>query len=172
MSSFTNQEYLELCQRLVDQQYEDLVDETPAIDNEWIPAEPEFKWKKKFKPNVNGSIDMTDTKSNLIRDLLWKCTNIKVGNFKIRISSYTGEPGQHGALVSMRLEVWEERHKTPNGHPCKIDFPVNWTKDTRFTGRPWLKYFTNGYSGGTIPIDTVVDIIRWMQAIKKLTAFL
>lgn len=169
MSSFTNQEYLELCRALAEAQY-DSTEEEELVEMEWIPSEPPAK--KRFAPNTNGTIDMTDTRSNLIRNLLWKCTNIKVGNFKIKINSYTGEPGQHGALVSMRLSVWEEKHKTPNGHPCRMDFPVNWAKDNRFTGRPWLKYFTGGYENGTIPIDTVVDIIRWMQAIKKLTAFL
>jgi hypothetical protein len=168
MSSFTNKEYLELCRALAEAQY-DSTEEDEPVEVEYFPYEPPAK--KRFKPNTQGVVDLTNTKSNQIKELLWKCTNLKVGNFKIKISHYTGEPGQNGPMVSMRLSVWEEKHKTPNGHPCRMDFPVIWSKDTRFTGRPWLKYFT-GSSYQAIPIETVVDIIRWFQIVNKLPAFL
>lgn len=170
MSSFTKQEYLDLIQKLVDQQYDDAIDDYDIDQMEWIPSEPEIK-EKVIKANTNGLIDLTNVKSSKIKEQLVLCTNLKVGPFKIRIGRYNGVPSQQGANICLDLEVWEERTKTPNGMPCRVDFPLIFHKDTRFDTRPWLKYFS-GNMGGNVPMDTVVEIVRWMQAVKKLTAFL
>jgi hypothetical protein len=171
MKSFTNEEYLELCQKLIDEQYGDeAIEDYNISDMEWMPSESEVK-KKKLQANTNGMIDLTDIKASKIKDELFKCTNFKVGNFKIRINHYYGMPEEEFKL-KLGVEVWEERHKTPNGMPCKIDYPMIFAKDSRFKNRPWLNDFQGGNSAYRVPIDTVVEIIRWMQAVKKLTAFI
>ena len=170
MKSLTDQEYLELIQKFVDQQY-DQVDDHNTEKMEWIPAEPEYK-KKIHQANTAGMIDLTHVKSTKIKEELLKCTNLKVGNFKVRIKRYNGVPSHQGIQMTVDMEVWEERNQTPSGRPCKIDFPMLFYKDNRFLGRPWVKYFNQGNFATNVPIDTAVEIVRWLQALKKLTAFL
>lgn len=169
MKSFTNEEYLALCQKLLEEQYDEALDDYNIADMEWIPSESEVK-KKRDRANTNGVIDLSEMKSNLIKPQLFKCTNLKVGFFKLRIRHCNEEESDDKALFT--IEVWEERHKTPNGMPCKIDFPMVFAKDSRFKDRPWLKHFQGGSSAYRLPIDTLVEIIRWMQVVKKLSAFL
>ncbi len=174
MKSLTDREYLELLSRLVDQQYDDAIDDYDIDKMEWIPAEPEVK-SKIPEPNTWGMIDLTNVLSNKIKEELLKCTNLKIGNFKIRIARYNGVPSQQGAKLCMDLEIKEARTKTPSGMPCGpsgVEYPADLLKDSRFKGRPWLKYFKDGSYAHNVPIDVVVEIVRWMQALKKLTAFL
>ncbi len=170
MKSLTDQEYIELCQKLVDQQYNDAIDDYDIEKMEWIPSEPEAK-EKMLKVNHSGMIDLTHVKSSKIKEEIFKCGNIKVGDFKIIINHYSGVPSQEGAKLCCNLRVMGHQSQTMNGMPCNMDSVVNLPKDSRFKGRPWLKYFNGSYASN-VPIDTVVDIIRWMQAIKKMTAFL
>lgn len=167
MKSLTDQEYIELCQKLVDQQYDDAIEDYDINKMEWIPAEPEVK--KQLQANVNGMIDLTTVRSSEIKKQIQLCTNFKVGKFKLRLSRYFEQNDQ--ATPKYTVEVWEEKDRTPNGMPCRIDFPIDLAKDKRFAGRPWLKHFRGSY-GRDVPLDTVVEIMRWMQAIKKLIAFL
>lgn len=170
MKSLTDQEYMELCQKLVDQQYSDAVDDYDIEKMEWIPAESEAK-EKMLKVNHSGMIDLTHVKSSKIKEEIFKCGNLKVGDFKIIISHYSGVPSQEGAKLCCNLRVMGHQSQTMNGMPCNMDSTVNLSKDSRFKGRPWLKYFNGSYADN-VPIDTVVEIIRWMQAVKKMTAFL
>lgn len=169
MKSLTNEEYLALCQSLVDKQYDSATDNYDVNKMEWIPSEPEIKQKIK-EANRSGMIDLTTVHSSKIKEELTKCTNIKIGNFKMRINKSFGNLVANGLTYS--VEVWEERHKTPNGMPCKIDYPMIFSKDSRFKNRPWLEHFKNGSCAYKVPLDTIVDIVRWMQAIKKMSAFL
>lgn len=170
MSTLTNEEYLALCQKLVDQQYDDAVDDYDISKMEWIPAESEAK-ERMIKVNNNGMIDLTHVKSTKIKEEILKCGNLKVGDFKIIISHYNGVPSQEGSKLCCSLRVMGHQSRTMNGMPCNMDSSVNLKKDNRFNGRPWLKYFSSSYADN-VPIDTIVEIVRWMQAIKKLTAFL
>jgi hypothetical protein len=170
MKSLSDQEYLELLQKLVDQQYDNAIDDYDVQKMEWVPAEPEII--EKIKVNHYGMIDLTNVKSSKIKEEIMKCANLKIGTFKIRITKYNGVPSQQGSQLCADIEVLEERTKTPSGQPCRMDYRIDFHKDNRFTGRPWLKYFSSGGYADNIPIDTVVDVVRWMQAIKKLIAFL
>lgn len=171
MKSFTDQEYMELCQKLVDQQYDtDAFDDHNIDDIEWMPAESPAK-EKMLKINHNGMMDLTHVHSSKIREEIFKCGNLKVGDFKIIIDHYSGVPSQEGAKLSCSLQVLGHQSRTMNGMPCNMDNGIDLKRDNRFNGRPWLKYFTGSYAYN-VPIDTVVDIVRWLQAIKKMTAFL
>jgi hypothetical protein len=171
MSSSKDIDYLDLIQKLVDQQYDDAIDDYDISRMEWIPSEPEIK-KKIHQASSSGMIDLTNVKSNKIKDELLKCTNLRVGPFKVRIKRYNSVPSQKGAQMTVDIEVWEERTKTPSGNPCRIDYPMIFSNDSRFSNRPWLKYFDRGNFGTNVPIDIAVEIMRWMQGIHKLTAFL
>jgi hypothetical protein len=168
--TFTEEEYLDLVTRLAEQQYGSL-DDIVVGDAEWMPSEAPIK-EKMFRAKNEGTIDLTKIKKDQIKDLLFKHNNIKIYDFLIRITFYHGEPGKDGANLTVDVSLYNEIHKTPlSGAPCKMTVPFSITKDNRFTKRPWLSYFVNSH-GKNIPADTLVEIIRWMQVVKKLPAFL
>ncbi len=174
MKSLTDKEYMELCLKLVDEQYDDALDEYDIENMEWIPSEPEIK-KHIPRPDTYGMIDLTNVLSTKIKEEILKCANIRVGNFKMTIARFNGVPSQEGSKLCADFGIKEVRTKTPSGVPCGpggMEYPADVLKDSRFKGRPWLKYFKDGSYAHNVPIDTVVEIIRWLQALKKLTAFL
>lgn len=167
MKTLTDNEYLDLIQKLSDCQYDEEYDD---IDMNYEVYEAKSAVKK-FIPNTNGFINLTEIASDKIKDAIFKYANLQIGDFKICITKYNGEPGQEGATITTNIEIFETRYKTPAGYQCKIDYPVVFEKDKRFTTKSWIKYFNTNF-GDNIPIDTVVDIIRWLQAITKYPAFL
>jgi len=176
MTSISKEEYLKLLEELTDQQYDSDEDEPlNPPDEAWIWADPPAKEKIRIH-NHHGVVDVTKCRKDSIQEALYKCMNIKVGDFLIKIERYHGYPDKFGKGVdlTMDIEVWEKKYKTPSGNPCNMDFRMDWSKDNRFFGRKWLQWFDNGISSSAqnVPVDTVVDIIRWMQAIKKMGAFL
>lgn len=162
------EDYLKLLEKIAANQY-DTEDEMPYTPEEaWIPAESEAKSKLK-NINFNGVIDCTKMRSNDIKTAIGKAKNIQVGTFLIRISDYYGEdPLVEGKLS---IEVYERLYRTPTGQPCNMDFRADLTRDSRFTGRPWLKYFQGSWAD-KVPVENIIEIVRWMQALKKLAAFL
>lgn len=166
MSNFTKQEYLELCQRLLDEQYssDDESDDTSAIA--WIPAESEIKNKMTAVRNAQGFIDLTKMKKEKIKEAIQKCDNFRVHDFTIRINHYNDKSD------SFSITLYEDKTKTPSGNPCKMTYPVLIEKDSRFNGRSWITYFKGSKYGGNIPTDTLIEIIRFLQIIKKLSAFI
>ena len=167
----TDAEYMRLCQQLTDQQYDcDIIDDYDIVNMEWIPAEPAIKKDIKIIPS--GMIDLTYVKSEELKKQMLLSTNFKIGNFKIRINRYNGVPSQKGAQMTADLSIWEERHKTPNGVACRVDYPMLFSKDDRFSNCSWTKYFTNNNVAHNVPIEMVMDIFRWLQCSIKLSAFL
>lgn len=161
-------DYQKLLEQIAAEQY-DTNDEEPLIPEEaWIPAESNVKNKLK-NITFNGVIDCTKLRSKDIKGAIGKAKNLQVGTFLIRIEDYCGEdPLIQGKLS---IEIWERLSRTPTGQPCNMDYRADLTLDTRFTGRPWLKYFHRSWATD-VPIENIIEIVRWMQAIKKLTAFL
>jgi hypothetical protein len=140
MKSLTDQEYLDLIQSLVDQQYDDAIDDYDIEKMEWMPAEPEIK-KKLQSLNHSGMIDLTHVKSSLLKEEIRKCANLKIGSFKVTLSHIRPDPANGD--VGYDLSVKETKTKTPSGMPCPggVDYRTDLYKDSRFRGRPWLKYF-------------------------------
>lgn len=169
-------EYLKILQELVDQQYNDTNTQDIEQEDTWIYAEsPLLEKIKKSKPNYHGVIDVTNFKRHKIRDALYDYMQFRVGEFLIKIITYQGESNKKladDAKTTVNVSLWEKKFTTPSGNPCNMDFKLNILKDNRFHGKPWLLLFNSSGSGYNIPITTMIDIIRWMQAIQKLTAFL
>ena len=163
-------EYLEYLKALTAGQYnfEDDPDTPDVPDDSWIWAEPPAKEKMK-NVQFGGVINALSLKKAQIKTAISKGQNIQVGAFMIRIMDYYGKDPLERSILS--FEVYERRTKTPTGQPCNMDYPADLSKDNRFANRPWLSYF-NGSFARDVPIDTITDIVKWMQALKKLTAFL
>jgi len=178
MTNISKEEYLKLLEDLANDQYgyDDPPEEEPYIPDEaWIPSESVAKEMIRMK-SLHGKIDVTKFRKDKIQDALYKCMNVQVGDFLIKIDSYHGYPDKFGkgANLTMDIEVWEKRYRTPSGAPCNMDFRIDWSKDDRFFTRKWLSYFQGGASSAAanVPVETVIEIVRWMQAIKKMGAFL
>lgn len=166
--NISKEDYLKLLQDLANEQY-DSEDKPEVIpDDTWIPADPPAKERMK-NISFSGVVDATNLRKDQVKSALARASNIKVGAFLIRINDYCGkDPLQKGILS---FEIYERRTRTPTGNPCNMDYPADLSADDRFHGRPWLSYFS-GASARDVPIDTIIDIVRWMQAVKKLSAFL
>jgi hypothetical protein len=174
-------DYLKLLQDLEgsDSDYQE-DDDVSVPDESWIWGESPLK-EKMLGPR-NGAIDVTKYKKESIKEALYKSTNLQVGDFTLKIERYNGRPGRFESIkpiqidLSMNIAIWERKYKTPTGNPCKMDYRLDLHKDNRFVNKPWLTFFANSGLGTgkavDVPVDTVVDIIRWLQALKRLTAFL
>jgi hypothetical protein len=158
--NFSKEEYLDLITNIADKQYSTLNDLDSQIT-------PEY-----FHLLISNSvIDFSKVKSSQIKDTLFKGNNIKVYDFIIHINFFHGSPIKDGTNLTVDVSLFHEQHKTKlSGKPCKMMTPFNITKDDRFANRSWLFYF-KGSHGKEIPIDILVEIIRWMQVVQKLAAF-
>lgn len=95
MKSLTDQDYLELIQSLVDQQYDTAVDDYDIEKMEWIPSESEIK-EKFHKSKTNGLIDLTNIKSVKLKEEILKCTNLKVGRSRSESTATTAYRASKG----------------------------------------------------------------------------
>lgn len=169
--SFNSKEYFKLIQQLLDQQYHDEETSSEDInDSAWIPSEPEAKQKLLLKEGSN--LDLTTTKKDKIKDLIIDhkkssyTSSIKVGDFLIKINTF-----DQAQIEKFNVCIYEEKHRTQTGQPCKMLYKVDVLKDARFSQCSWTSDFTT-WKNGKITVDVMIDIVRWLQAIRKLTAFI
>jgi hypothetical protein len=174
----STQEYYDLIKKLIEQQYTDdsEPESTTSYSDGWIPASPEIKQKMKLLAD-EGTVDLTNVKSNKIKELIIQSKNksvksgIKIGDFLIKITrSECYNPDMSDLIVD--ICVYEEQHKTKSGAPAKLLFKIDTIKDSRFTQCSWNSYFNQFKSAKNVPINILVEIVRWLRAVKKLTAFL
>jgi cell division protein FtsI/penicillin-binding protein 2 len=157
----TKEEYLKLIQAAYNSENEENLED--FIDcSAWIPAEPVIK---KSKPNLSGNIDVTNFKREALEKAIKKCCNITVGKFMI-VATYSS------SVDTYKLFVYERVFKTASELPCNMQNKVNIPKDNRFEGRPWRNKFNSKWGAKDVPTETYIDIIRWLQAITKLTVFI
>lgn len=172
-NSFTRKDYLSLIQKFAEEQYDTPEDEEPKIEDYWIPSEPEIK-KKIQEPTNAGAADVTKVKKDQIMDCLKKFRNIKVGNFLVKITKYHTDESGDFTKGMVDLYIYEEKSKTASGQPTKMHNKINLAKDDRFDSRPWLSH-SNRYNPEyltKVPMETVLDIVRWLQGIHRMSAFL
>lgn len=170
--NITIEEYLKLLENLDDQYGSEELD-IDLPEDSWIPSEPATK-EKILRSRAQSVIDVSQYKKDKIKLALYSCDSIRVNSFIIHISNYTGLPNRNDKNIELKLDisVFETKYKTPSGNPCKMDYRVNFSKDDRFKNRPWLNYFSTSGTAHNIPVDTVIEVVNWMQIIKKLSAFL
>lgn len=164
------EQYLKLLEE-VSNADKDLDDEQSNdwMDSAWIPAEPEFKAEIK-KAMTYGKADITKLKRSEIGAALLKYRDVTVGDFLIRLEHSPSNGSNPTTHIDM--EIWEKRYRTPSGRPCNMDFRVNLHKDTRFMNCTWISSFTTWGHGKNILIATAVDVIRWLQVAKRISAFM
>lgn len=168
MKSLTEQEYFELCQKVANSYYDlDTVEPEPP-ENSWIPSESPAKEKmKEMLSGSNGIIDLTDANRGQVSSKIHTCSNFKIGNFLLKISKYRGEPNKN---LKVDIFIYEDRKA---GNYGKISVKLDPTKDDRFQTRDWAGYFSTIQKvGKDIPIEDLPNIVRWIQAVQKMKAFL
>lgn len=172
MSTFSKEDYLKMLEDMANQQYDE--PEEPEVNvptDSWVWGVSPLKEKL-----MTAKLHSTSNVMNLHRDQIKKAIqntrNIQVGAFSIKIKGYYQSDKLDNHF--MHLDIYERRTKTPTGQSCNMDYKADLTSDKRFADRPWITYFSKDNPGHAknVPIDTVVDIVKWMQALKKLTIFL
>lgn len=163
-------EYFELLEKLVNQQYDDEEDSTQSNTGAWIPAEPEIKRKLKLKEN-NGITDITNVKKDKIKDFIIKSNGFKVGDFLVKFIKSEYQKSDMSDLIA-DIYIYEEKHKTQSGQPCKLLVKLDTFKDARFSKCAWNIYFNKFKIGKNVPLNNIIEIARWLQAVRKLTAFI
>jgi hypothetical protein len=166
MSSLNKNDYLELLKKLLDQQYNDA--EEDVEENAWIPAESPLKDKIPIFVQ-SGIIDLTNAKKDKIKHQLFQSTNFRVDHFLIKLKKST--VSKIGSNLELEIQVFEEKFKTPSGAPCRMTYRLDIFKDNRFKDFIHLSKFKNSYAS-KVGSEVFVDLIRWMQAIRRMTAFL
>jgi hypothetical protein len=158
----TQEEYLELINSL-ESGYEE-------SEIYWIPAESDAKsiMLKKEAANKHLTLDILNYTGEEIKEQLTKNIYFIVGNFKVKIKNYSCNLTSE-LLIS--LELREEKLKTPNCFPCKVDYPIRVAKDSRFKNCSWCKYFIE-YMGNNLTEDKVVEILRYLQFTTKHSSFI
>lgn len=159
MPSISQEEFLKLIKSI---QLEDTIEED-------FPSANSSVW------TLSG-IDILDCPKNQIQEVLYNNTNLKIGEFIIRIEEYHGKPNLDKtppkAKLTMDIGLWQERYITPSGTPCKMVYKMDLFQDSRFTDLHWITYFNSSGKAHNIPVDVIIDIIKHLQVIQKLSCFL
>jgi uncharacterized FlaG/YvyC family protein len=175
MTFISKEEYLQLIKTA----QEDTMDDYPNIpDSAWMPAESPAK-DKMLRARAAGSqgvIDVLKYKKPQIRNALYQSINLQIGEFIVHVEEYHGRPAVKKmpphAQLTMDIQVMQEKYKTPSGAPCKMSYKMDFFQDNRFVNCPWISYFSSKGVAHNIPMETVVDIIKYMQIVQRLNAFL
>ena len=160
----TKQEWFKLIQELY--AIENGAEIEASIDcNSWIPVDPPAK--ELIKPPI-GSVDALNLKRDAIEKAIITCQQVSVGNFLLLIK----DKQENNKSFDYNVILYETIYKTANNIPCNIKTKTNIAKDSRFEGRPWRNLFNQFGSKANIPGKTLVDVIKYLQAIEKMPAFL
>jgi hypothetical protein len=171
MSSLTKEEYLALINELLERQYEEDKSTSTEPENHWIPAEPAIKEKLPFAVR-GGILDLSNASKEKIRVLAFQSDTFKVDHFLIRVKRPPKIPKAPQIKSTLTIDVLEEKFRTPSGAPCRIEYKVNFPKDSRFNNFAHVAKFQSNGRAINVSEDVFFDLIRWLQAIKRMTAFL
>lgn len=165
----TKDEYLALVTKFVDEQYGKEID--PIEDH---PTFDTIKHgKDRIVLNSNTVINATNFKKEEIKDAILRAANLRVDNFLIKVikHNYNSED-ENGIPVSYNLSIFEESPYVYLNRPSKKITKIVPSKDSRMDTRPWAQYFGTSDQASYMTLDSFLDMIRWLQAMSKLGAFL
>jgi hypothetical protein len=119
------------------------------ILDEMLEAETERKKGRAGQTiDPDKCLDLTNTKGDQIKEELGKTDNVAVGSFLLKL-------GRSGDCFNPNLyEVLDKLHQS-----------IKWEKDARFASVPWK-------GEGEVSLEKLVEIIRWLQIMTKMSIFL
>ena len=159
----SKEEYLQLVTRFLNEQYGDELEDS-------YEEEPIEDTKPPRVPDFNKIINVTTYKKAEIIDALLYCSNLQVNNFIVKISDYIKEEGQN--TVKYNLKLYEESPHIYLNRPCKKTTKLIPSDDIRFSNCSWVNYFNSSSSGEKLPLEELLNLVRWLQAVSKLAAFI
>jgi hypothetical protein len=176
MKYLSKEDYLSLIESARrDAEGHDELDNYDIPDDAWMPSESpnKAKMERARAASAYGMIDVLKYRKEQIRDAIYKSMNLQVGEFIIHIRRYSGHPKDKqldGPLV-LDIDIMQEKYKTPSGAPCKMSYKFDFFQDNRFASQPWITHFDAAGHARDIPVETVVEIVKYIQIIQRLNAF-
>lgn len=154
-----SKEYARLTKEYAEEQYGEYL--YPYQDE--VEKEAEERKERLLKEKVSSRLlDLSKADLTTIKSELPTSRFIEIGKFNITVRKYYTINTQS----YINLDIYEYVKEN------KIASKLNITKDVRFQDREWIKYFKNALMGGfQIPLETAVQIIRWLQVADKISAF-
>lgn len=167
--------YLVIFNIMTEQEYIDLILKYSKDDLDEEPIVDSINYSRPQNNVVrnSGVVDLTKTNKDKIIQAIIKSSNIRIYEFLIKIDSrILIDVATKKSTNIYDIVIYEENGKNHFGMPNKLLSKVNPTSDKRFEDREWTKHFNNGIKKGmNIDLETMYDIIKWLQMIKKLSAF-
>lgn len=122
--------------------------------------------------NYTGVTDVTNLKKDKILSAIRSGTNIMIGSFTMKIIAHVITKNK-SSITNLDIHIYESISRTYSGVSCKIDNSFDILSDNRFSNKLWLKYFNpKGKGKGiNVPEDVIVNIIIYLKAIQKFSAF-
>jgi hypothetical protein len=173
MKQFSLEEYKNLIDDHYSNQYGERIESYEEGDYAEIKDIEHFQEIKCRKFDFSNSIaNVTDVKKNQLRDYIEKYRYFTIGDFSIRINSLTDEKfsvSRFGKRASVVIYENISDKKIPENY--RKLHKVNPLKDDRFVDCEWIVNFYNS-NGYNIDIETMVEILKWLQCLSKLRVFL
>ena len=149
-------EFLRLIEKYCAEQYDSLEEYFESEHSDLVLSDIVKEMREtKYETGVS---DLTNAKMSDIQIKAKSFNNFKIGNFLIKAKRKNEK---------LDITIYETINK--------MDVKVNVLKDNRFTNASWSKYWIhlNMYKEGTkIPPDELASIIKWIQSIQKMSAFI
>lgn len=166
--TLTKEEYLAMVAKLVDEQYGN---DPIEFQEPKEPLKVIMRGKERTLPSLNLVIDATKYKKEEIKDAVLRAANLRIDNFLIKIIKHNYSDSEDGMPMTYNLNIYEESPHIYLNRPSKKITKLTPSKDSRMDTRPWLSYFV-GDQAHCVTLDDLLNIIRWLQAIGKMGAFL
>jgi hypothetical protein len=159
------QTFLELAKKMTEDQYgeEDRSYQEILDEREYLASQEIRK-----HIDASSSANISSMKRDKIKEAIVNNGNLVIHNFVIKIHRYQGS-AEKAAYEKKDLFNISLHEKGKN----KMHNKVQIMTDYRFKEMPWISYFRDPIKGGKdIPIDTLIEIIRYLQVISKMDIFL
>jgi hypothetical protein len=115
----------------------------------------------KLASSTNKSCDISVLQKNEIEAAISGINLIYCDQFTLKLygdQTYTAK-------------LYERKNKTPNGFSCSIDVMIDVPSDNRFNTSSWSSLF-RGKTGYGLTNDDVIDLCKWLSAVRTLTSFI
>jgi len=156
-----NNDYKKLIEEFYHAQYSSC-DKLAEEQNIWYPDNRGSEKLDELKSLKEKQliIDATSYSLEEMKNKINSFRNVRIGNFRLQILNINAN--------AMNILIFEEQKKKS----ANITVKVNPNKDSRFLGRSWVTYFNQFNEGKNIPLEEIPNILKWLQIIHRLPAFL
>ena len=131
-------------------------------------------WDESFGEDIvriaKKIVDLTNVKKDQIKPLLIGASEIKIDNFIIKVLEKSYD--KIDSTIKVNVCIFHIVNSKFDKKQIGVFRKVRILGDNRFIGCVWKDNFDNQSKGKSISIDTMVDIVRHLQSIVRMSAFL